>query len=246
MPFPSNGLSESLITELDAFLRQNDFVDLYKSYKWKKDNYNDGFPDILSIENTLIESDMNGGISLQDMLTVADWGKLRNPARIKGRDIVLAPRTLHNASAASSEVLALSPLERMLMLGRNIEKGVGPTYLSKVLRFGLPMEYGAIDTRCVRVFGEGDPGSQQHHWLNLRARNDGYGWYISKAQRAWPSAYGVWLNILRYLSQRLPNNCPHPRSFVHSNLRSNNQWVCADIEMVLFTYASQVKTLERT
>jgi hypothetical protein len=242
MPFPSSGLSENLTAELDEFLDRNDFVHLYKSYSWRNDNYNDGFCDILIVETMLIGSDRNRGISLQDVRTVANWGKLRNPAQIKGKEIVLPPRTLHGANTTPSEALAFSPLEPLLVLERNIERGVGPTYLSKVLRFGLPMEYGAIDTRCARVFGEGDPRSQRHHWLKLRTRNDGYGWYISKAQRAWPSAYGIWLNILRYFSQQLPNNCPHPGAFVHSDLRSNNAWACADVEMALFTYASQFTT----
>ncbi|MGA2152709.1 MAG: hypothetical protein ABSG48_11245 [Geobacteraceae bacterium] len=231
-----------MTTELDEFLARNDFVDLYKYYNWRNDNYNDGFPDILNIENTLIASDRNEGISLRDVRTVADWGKLRNPARIEGSEIVLPPRTLHGTNNIPSESLAHSPLAPVLLLERNIEKGIGPTYLSKVLRFGLPTEYGAIDTRCVRVFGEGDPRTQRHHWLNLRTRNDGYGWYISKAQRAWPSDYDIWLNILRYFSQKLLSTCPHPEAFVHCGLRSNNKWACADIEMAIFAYASQFTT----
>lgn len=240
MPFPPIGLSEGLIKELDVFLTEIDFVGLYTSYAWRNDNYVDGFPDILRIENALIASDRNEGISLRDVRTVADWGKLRNPARIKGSDIVLPSRTLHDTNNAPSKTLALSPMEPVLLLEENIEKGIGPTYVSKVLRFGLPLEYGAIDTRCVRVFGEGDPHSHRHSLLKLKARNDGYGWYISKKQRAWPSAYGIWLNILRYLSQQLPNNCPHPLAFVHSGLRSNNEWACADVEMALFSYVSQI------
>jgi hypothetical protein len=239
MPFPPNGLSEDLTAELDGFLRENDFVGLYMSYNWRNDNYNDGFLDILRIENTLIARDRNEGISLRDVRTIADWGSLRNPSRIKGTEIVLPPRTLHDYDNTPPENLALSPIEPVLLLETNIEKGVGPTYLSKILRFGLPTEYGAIDTRCVRVFGGGDPPHQQRQWLNLGARNDGYGWYISKVQRAWPSAYGIWLNILRYFSQQLPNNCPHPQAFMHSGLRSNNEWACADVEMALFAYASQ-------
>jgi hypothetical protein len=239
MPFPPNGLPDGLVAELDEFPREYDFANLYMSYNWKNDNYNDGFPDILRIEHLLIESDRNEGISLGDVRIIANWGSLRNPARIKGNEIALPPRTLHDANNTPAENLALDPIGPVLLLQRNIEKGIGPTYLSKVLRFGLPMEYGAIDSRCVRVFGEGDPPSQRHHWLSLRARNDGYGWYISKVQRAWPSAYGIWLNILRYFSHRLPKNCPHPPAFVHSGLRSNNEWACADVEMALFAYASQ-------
>jgi hypothetical protein len=126
-----------------------------------------------------------------------------------------------------------------MLLENNIEKGIGPTYLTKVLRFGSPIEYGAIDTRCVRVFGEGDPTSQQHRWLRLHVRNYGYGWYIPRTQRDWPTEYGVWVNILRYFSQLLPGDCPHPTAFKESGLRLRNEWACSDIEMALFAYASR-------
>jgi len=81
--------------------------------------------------------------------------------------------------------------------------GLGPTYLSKVIRFALPEEYGAIDTRIVRVVGQGDPASRQHNWLALRVRNDGYGWYIPKVQVTWPNDYAKWINILRFLQVNL-------------------------------------------
>jgi hypothetical protein len=245
MPFPPNGLSEKLVQGLVEFQQRNDFVTLYKSYSWGDDNYDNDFRVISGIESKLMNSDRNEGISLEDVRTVADWGRLRNLAQIKGREIVLPPRTLHEDNDTASQAIALAPLEPLLTLERNIEKGIGPTYLSKVLRFGMPMEYGAIDTRCVRVFGEGDSRAQQYHWLNLRVRNDGYGWYIPKAQRGWPSAYGVWLNILRFFSHRLSNNCPHPQAFRHSGLRSTNEWACADVEMAIFTYASQFTTRNR-
>lgn len=239
MPFPANGLSQRLIAELSEFQDRNDFVELYKSYSWRNDKYENGFPDILNLEATLLASDKGRGISLQDVKRVADWGKLRNSGRIKGTEIVLPQMTLHGENGGPVESLFLNPVEPVSIMEDNIEKGIGPTYLSKVLRFGLPQEYGAIDTRCVRVFGEGDRHVQRHNWLDLRARNDGYGWFIPKTQRAWPSAYGTWLNVLRFFSHQLPNNCPHPKGLVDAGLRFNNEWACADIEMALFAYASQ-------
>ena len=125
------------------------------------------------------------------------------------------------------------------MLEHRIRKGIGPTYLSKVLRFGLPQEYGAIDSRCVRVFGKGDPDSSRHSWLDIRVRNDGYGWYIPRTQSHWPKGYGVWLDILRFFSNRLTRPCLHPQSFVATGLRCKNMWTCADVEMALFAYASR-------
>jgi len=241
MAFAPTGLTQKLIEELIGFQNQHDFVTLYKSYSWRNDTYENGFPDILSLEELLLECDRNGGISLQAVRQVAQWGKLRNPARIEGKAIVLPQRTLHETGTISSHALAFNPIEPIRLLESNIDKGIGPTYFSKVLRFALPREYGAIDTRCVRVFGEGDHLSQQHRWLNLRARNDGYGWYIS-TQKAWPSSYGMWVNILRFFSQQLSANCPHPPAFIQSGLRLQNEWACADVEMALFTYASQFTT----
>jgi hypothetical protein len=239
MPFPSQGLQQQLISDLIDFKIKNDFAALYKSYSWQKDVYESGFPEILALEEALTRGDMNQGISLLDVKRVARWGKLRNPGRIIGEEIILPKMTLHDGSFAPADSLATDSTAPVRLLEKSIQKGIGPTYLSKVLRFGLPQEYGAIDTRCVRVFGEGDLCIQRHKWLNLRARNDGYGWYIPKSQSAWPSAYGIWLNILRFFSHQLPKDCPHPEKFVLAGLRKRGEWACADVEMALFTYASQ-------
>ena len=88
MAFAPIGLTQKLIEELIEFKNRHDFVALYKSYSWRNDSYENGFPDILSLEELLIESDRNGGISLQAVRQVAHWGKLRNPARIEGKEIV--------------------------------------------------------------------------------------------------------------------------------------------------------------
>jgi hypothetical protein len=140
MPFSPSGLPQRLIAELNAFKDSNDLVDLYKSYSWRNDKYEDGFPDILNLEVKLIESDKNQGISLQDVKRVADWGKLRNTGRIKGREIVLSQMTLHRKNACPADSLFHNPIEPVRIMESNIEKGIGPTYLSKVLRFGLPQE----------------------------------------------------------------------------------------------------------
>jgi hypothetical protein len=182
---------------------------------------------------------MDRGISLQDVRDVANWGKLRNPGRIAGNYIVLPRNTLHTNNGGPTEILRLQPISPLCTLEENITSGIGPTYFSKVLRFGLPQEYGALDSRCVRVFGKGDPHAQRQNWLAIIVRNDGYGWYIPKTQAKWPSAYGIWIDILRFFAEKLPHNCPHPQGFVNSALRLENKWNCADVEMALFTYASQ-------
>jgi len=232
MRFSNQNLPERLAQDLTHFLSKNDFVELYKSYSWRNDTFQNGFPDILKLEAQLTESDRNEGISLDDVRDVASWGKLRNFGRIAGNDTVLPPNTLHSNTE-------FNPIGPVVSLEKNIAKGIGPTYLSKVLRFGKPLEYGAIDTRCVRVFGNGDNLAKRHEWIKLRVRNDGYGWYIPKAQAAWPSEYGTWIAILRFFSHILSSSCPHPQKFVSLGLRTENKWTCADVEMALFTYASQ-------
>lgn len=239
MPFPQRELPEYLVLELNDFLNRNDFIELYESYSWNKDNYDTGFSDILGLETQLARNDMDKGISLQDVRDVAAWGKLRNPGQIAGNDIVLPPNTLHSEFGYPPDILQLQPIGPVRILEERVRKGIGPTYLSKVLRFGLPQEYGAIDSRCVRVFGNGDPHSLRHNWLDIRARNDGYGWYIPRTQAHWPKSYGVWIDILRFFSNRLPHPCPHPQLFVATGLRCKNMWACADVEMALFAYASR-------
>lgn len=237
MPFPSRLLPASLTAQIDNFVARNDLGRLYKGYSWQRDTYNAGFPDILSLENRLTASDLAQGISLEDIRAVARWGAMRNQKRISGPEVCLPPRSLHSANGSPQESLHANPLEPLGILQQRL-KGIGPTYQSKVLRFGLPQEFGAIDTRCVRVFGQGDPENQKYDWIELRVRNDGYGWYIPSYQTTWPSGYGLWIDILRYIASILPDNCPHPSSFYHAGLRTPGKWEIADVEMALFTYAS--------
>lgn len=243
MPFDPRALNESLIQKLNAFLQTQNFPELYKAYAWRNDTYANDFPDISYLESHLVGMDQTSGITLAGVKCVAEWGAMPNLSRIVGKDVVLEPYSLRNAEGFPVPVLGDAPVAPLTALSENITKGVGPTYLSKVLRFGLPQEYGAIDTRCVRVFGQGDAGACRHNWLALYVRY-GNRWYIPKAQSEWPKEYGTWINILRYFSRALPDNCPHPPGFVAAGLRQSGVWGCADVEMALFSYASQF-TLRR-
>jgi len=242
MVFPSRGLTPQLKESLNAFLETQDFPELYKAYKWKKDTYLNGFPDIAGLETRLRSKTMNNTIELQDLIAIAKWGGLRNINRINLTEgsIML---NLYQEDRHPLLQLAGDPLSPLISLQRQVT-GLGPTYLTKTLRFALAQEYGAIDTRIVRVVGQGDIGSKQQDWLKLKARNDGYGWYISKSQSSWPSGYARWINILRFFANKLNNAqdpcpCPHPAKFVDSGLRVLGSWSCADIEMAVFSYASQ-------
>ena len=122
--------------------------------------------------------------------------------------------------------------------------GLGPTYLSKMLRFLAPIEYGAIDTRIVRTFGR-PTFMQGESWLSLGVQVGQNGkYYIPTYQAGWPNEYAKWINILRFFAglANAPETgqaCPHPSAFVDRRLRKKGKWGCADIEMALFSYASQ-------
>jgi hypothetical protein len=238
MSFSCQLTNASLLTDLGAFARENSFPDLYRPYSWKNDTYLKGFPDIYSLETRLSLSDQTTGITLDDVKAVAAWGSMRNQKRIRGPAVISPANTLHSITGETHPTLANQPLVPLSTMQAKLH-GVGPTYVSKVLRFALPQEYGAIDTRCVRVFGHGDSGANQHHWIQLRARNDGYGWYIPGTQARWPHDYAVWLNILRHCATLLPKNCSHPQAFVQAGLRRCAVWECADVEMALFSYVSR-------
>jgi len=242
MPFPPLNLPVNLQNGLDLFFQRQDFVAFYQSYKWEQDTYPSGFPEILSLENSLRTAAMKNRITMQDVISVAKWGKLRNIKRVKGPEGTLNVGLYQHNRLPLSQ-LARDPLTPIVSLQRQVT-GLGPTYLSKVIRFALPEEYGAIDTRIVRVVGRGDQASRQQNWLTLRVRNYGYGWYIPKAQAAWPNDYAKWLNILRFFASRLndPHNpcpCPHPTNFIETGLRLRGVWTCADVEMAIFSYACQ-------
>lgn len=238
MPFAPQDLSTELQNRLSGFLRRQDFSNFYRDYSWDRDTYSNGFPDIVDLESNIRTAAMNNQITIDHVISVAKWGKLRNICRVKG-PLCLQNINLYQESGLPLAQLAENPLPPLASLDNQVE-GLGPTYLSKVIRFALPQEYGSIDTRIVRVVGLGDRDSKLLDWLDLRVRNDGYGWYISRYQKAWPAEYVKWLNILRFFAHRLNeiNPCPHPLSFVNLGLRTNGVWTCADVEMAIFSYVS--------
>ena len=239
MPFPPRQLPSQLETQLDDFLSNQDFPNLYKAYSWERDTYDNGFPDILSLEERLGRHGKMGGITLEDVKDVARWGgNSRNVGRMSSREIPLSSEAIYttegilNPSLQADPTIPVFPLDKVNRLG--------PTSISKVLRFTLPEEYGAIDTRILSVFGQGDADSQSYNWISLQVRNYGYGPVFPSDQKSWPSAYGVWIDILRYFVLKLPASCPHPQRFIDEDLRESGKWTCADVEMALFAYASDI------
>lgn len=243
MPFCAQNLPYALKKSLIMFYREQDFIKLYKAYSWEGDTYPNGFPNILKLETCLKRAAMNNQITKQHLIFVAKWGKYRNLKRIKCPAGTLKIR-LYRENNLPLRYLSGDPIRPIVSLQRQV-KGLGPTYLSKVIRFALPDEYGAIDTRIVRVFGHGDPASKKQSWLDMKAVNYDYGWYIPREQAAWPKDYAKWVNILRFFADILNNpknqcSCPHPANFVNQGLRLKSVWICADVEMALFSYVSKL------
>jgi len=239
MPFPPMGIDDALTERLQRFAEANRLDCLLESYAWNNDRWCKGFPDILVLEKRLVSAAREQhSVRRADIQDVADWGTRTGRKRgkaVKCSEYVrlhLYEGNLPLPDLARNPDAALDDLREVDF--------VGPTYKSKVLRFAMPGEYGAIDTNVVRVFGGGGCGVSTHGWLKLRVTKRRDGPYIRKEQRAWPSDYGLWINILRYFAQHLTREgvaCPHPEAFIESGLREPGRWACADVEMALFAYA---------
>lgn len=169
MSFSPTNLIQDLQSELEDFVRYYDFIELYKKYNWGIDTWQNGFPNILRLEIKITKAAKNNLLKKEDVLFIAEWGNLRNVQRVKCPETIRIFEKEHPDKKIEED-----PLGLIRILQWKIE-GLGPTYLSKVLRFAIPSEFGAVDTRIVRVLGMGDPESKQQNWLSLRVRNDGYG-----------------------------------------------------------------------
>jgi hypothetical protein len=235
----SSPLAKDLVSSIQSFIQRHQMADLYKSYRWSLDAWESGFPYLLHLETTLSHAAKDNCLGLAHLRAVAEWGRLRNVKR------VTCPEVLELGLYAPDGTVSVSvkndPLRPLEILQAQT-KGLGPTYVSKVLHFSLPAEYGAIDTRLVRVFGEGDPDATDQAWLKLYVRDYGYGWFIPAVQRYWPSEFATWILILKEIAGTLNAAgiaCPHPSGFVERGLRREGEWLCADVETALWSYASQ-------
>lgn len=226
--------------KLDVLLKGLDFPQLYKSYGWKNDTWNRGFPDILQLELEISNAAFNNSIVRSHLINIAEWGGLPGKERIYCPDPLKI--SIYDENGIPQLYIHEDPDYAVSIIQEQV-RGYGPTYISKLLRFASPESFGAIDTRLVRVFGTGDSSAQKIRILNLIADQTEGRWYISKTQEGWPAEYGTWVNSLRYLALALNysgKKCPHPRGFVETGLRSpDNKWLPADVEMALFAYASQ-------
>ncbi len=195
------------------------------------------------LEKDSVEVAKHGYLTKDLIVRVAAWGRLRNIKRVQ------CPERF-SILLYDSDYLVKSPRidpSMPLKLLRETINGMGPTYLSKVLMFSCPQLYGAIDTRLVRVFGRGDSSLERLRWLSLIVKNDDYGWYIPENQTFWPGDYHTWIKILHYITRSCHASglqCPHPDAYLAEGLRERGNWIAADVETALFSFASKrVKAL---
>jgi len=237
--------SDEFKQKLKIFNKQQDLVKLYKKYSWKcswgKDTWENGFPCILELEKNMGEKAKRNLVKEEDVRRVVKWGG----GNQKVRWCETVKLSLYDERGHFKKEVREHPSIAAQILKEQKEKGLisglGITYLTKVLRFAAPSEFGAIDSRIVRVFGQGDNNSKQHNWLSLTAcPGEGEQRWSIREQSTWPKEYGNWIKILRFLADLLNNSgkdCPHPEPFYKNGLRQKGVWVCADVEMALFFYA---------
>ena len=231
-------IPESTRKQIEDFLTTTDLSKFYRQYDWKNDHWTDGFREILQLENSVSTAARNQRITKSHILEIAQWGGLPNAGRIQCyKDPLVIP--LYEGEGISTAIKN-DPVMAVRILKQQTS-GIGPTYISKVLRFAAPAQFGAIDSRLVRVFGFGDAKSRKMQILNLRASQaEGGRWFIGPDN--WPGEYGTWIAILDHITGIMNSSgisCPHPNQFITAQLRQQGKWLPADVEMALFSYASQ-------
>jgi hypothetical protein len=231
-------LSERTKRLIENFLKTTDLPGFYRQYDWKNDHWHDGFREICALEKRISAAARAQSIARSHILSIAEWGGLPDTGRIRCyRDPLVIP--LYDGSGIAAAVKN-DPVLAVRMIKQQTS-GIGPTYISKVLRFAAPAVFGAIDSRLVRVLGTGDEKSRTIQLLDLRAGQAAGGrWFIGPEN--WPDGYGTWIAILNDITATLNSTgivCPHPDPFVSYGLRQRGIWLPADVEMALFSYASK-------
>ncbi|MGB4252018.1 MAG: hypothetical protein WBJ20_03515 [Candidatus Methanoculleus thermohydrogenotrophicum] len=223
--------------EIDRLLGDLDFPALYRGYTWNDDTWEKEFPGIYRLEQEMISASRGCTLGPAHVQKIARRDSVpdHNAANCTGRLSILL--YIDNMPAYW---LRHKPESSVRIIEDQIP-GLGPACTSRILRFAVPVVFGAIDTDLVRVFGHGDPGAQRYHLVDLAASPSGTHWTIPAGQAIWPEEYGVWVETLQAIARRLNREevcCPHPEPFLRSGLRDECIWAAADVEMALASYAS--------
>lgn len=227
-------MGADVFSQVDTFLSEQSMSDWYMKYSWSNDSWNTGFPEIQYLEETISHAARQDEVSESHLQSIAEWGHLISRPTLRGGDY--APLHLYRNGHPASWI-RYDPARCLDELDRSIVN-FGPTYLSMLLRFAMPCMYGAMNTRIVTVFGDGDQNTKGMGWFHLSVQQGS----IRKGA-GWTFEYATWIHILRYIAQSLNEAgipCPHPDSFVTAKLRDEGQWGAADVEMALFSYAGEV------
>ena len=238
MSFGFFPLSEKIIHSIDSFLDNQNLLYWYQNYSWEADTQGSNFKNIVNLEVEIFESAKHNLVSCEQVMKIARWGG--HPMLEKIRCKKELDLTLYEGGLPAAWVRD-DPAEGLRQIRPQVYY-VGPTYMTKILRFSLPAEFGALDTRITRVFGLGDPKHSYVHLINLEAQDQGWKWFIKYPQPAWPDEYSTFIFILRYMMQKINQQgikCPHPQILYDHGLRTPGVWECADVEMALFSFASE-------
>jgi hypothetical protein len=165
------GLSPATCAEIDRLLGEVDLAREYRAYRWKMDSWIAGFPNICTIELSLISAARKNRLGYFQVPTGADWGGHPNPLSIRCREPFDLPLW---AGADPAPHLVERAEEVMGILEREV-RGLGPVLCSTMLRFAVPSAFGSIDPVVVRLFGAGDHLDRQCRLLDLYAARSGRG-----------------------------------------------------------------------
>ena len=238
MPFNYWLLPDSICSTVDSFLKNNNLLNWYQNYHWSADTRNSNFQDIVNLEIEMIGAAKRNAICCEQIRKIARWGAHPMQDKIQCNDQLDLP--IYDGDQPASWIRE-DPAKGIRIIRPQV-RYVGPTYISKILRFSMPQEYGALDTRISRVFGRGDPDHFYMPFLQIEAEKQGPKWFIKYPQPAWPDEYSTFVFILRYMAHSLNESgvkCPHPPLLYDYKLRESGRWECADVEMALFSFASE-------
>jgi hypothetical protein len=220
-------LDEKTIEAVSRFIRDNGdrILEYYQEYEWGGDYYCNGFYRIKSLEEKVYKA--RESLKEETAREVVQWGVPRWATRFS----LKGPVDLKNTKGVKD---ILERVEKGIKIGRGI------AIVSKILRFLIPEDFAAIDTKLVKVFGKG----AKNPWLKFH--NNKTGTAINKSPTVWPSEYMIWLKILKYIAVNLEECGIYPtypkqwESFIKKGFRKPKKWYAADVEMALWAYASEV------
>ena len=229
-----------LESQIAKFLREQKMIDLYLSYKWEGDTYENGFSELFNIEKETLSAAKNNSYNLPLLKKIGRWGNHPNPESISSPDPLNITLYLNGKPVPW---LSKEPVNAICIIEGQVH-GFGPTFSSKLLHFAVPQIFGALDTRLVRIFGKNSEDSEPYQLLNLHVLRPKKGRpSIDPKQDGWPEEFGTWIVILHHMSEFLNKNeifCPHPEHYIQAGLRERDKWLPADVETALFSYATQV------